>query len=57
MLNHRKLVEDIAACCYCAPKDLPDLITHELRHMGLNTDDMKICQEEIINYMKEVLYL
>lgn len=55
MLNHKQLVKEIAKSCYCNKRDLPDLIIHELRHMGLNTDDMQKCKEEIKVYVKEIV--
>lgn len=46
-MNHKLIVEEIAGRTFCAKKDLPDLIIHELRHTGLNSEDMKKCKEEI----------
>lgn len=53
-MDHRLIVEEIAINCFCAKRDLPDLIIHELRHMGLSTDDYRKCIAEINDYMEKI---
>lgn len=53
-MNHRLIIEEIAVNCFCAKKDLPDLIIHELRHMGLSSSDYSECIKEMNSYMESI---
>jgi len=52
-MDKRRLIDQIAQNTYCSLDDFKDIVTHELKHMGL---DSREYQEEINLFINRKIY-